>query len=256
SKENSEISININKEDVLKFWEKQFCSATQLDNPDITKIISKTIKPLNNILEINIKDEMIEALIDKLPNWKATGVDRIYNFFIKSIKSIRKPLIKEIQRLCKTPNQIPDMFFHTLTYMIPKNNNPTDSEFRPISCMSNIYKLITKVLTINLYNILEVNGTISFNQLGVRKNTMASKEQVLFNHSINVIKDFKLKTLWFDIQKAFDSVPFQYLNEILKQHNAPTEYISLMQKLQDSLQLNIIIQNKKVGTIKPKRGII
>lgn len=140
--------------------------------------------------------------------------------------------------------------------MIPKRENPNTGDFRPISWMSNIYKLITKVLTINLYNTLEVNEVISMNQLCVRKNTMAAKEQVLFNHCINLINDFKLKAIWFDIQKAYDSVPHEYINQILKTLNLPENYQKLMHRLQEALQLTLIVNNTAAGTLRPKRGII
>ncbi|KAG0435242.1 LINE-1 retrotransposable element ORF2 protein [Dictyocoela muelleri] len=256
SAENKQIIINTDKDSILKFWETQFCQLPQTETNDMKKIIKDTLKPIENLLDVNLDENMINSTIDTLPNWKATGIDKVYNFFIKNLKSVRKPLIREIQRLCANPSLIPEIFFYTITYMIPKKNDPNPSEFRPISCMSNIYKLITKVLTQNLYNILDINEVISFNQIGVRKNTMASKEQLLFNHSINVVNDFKLKTVWFDIQKAYDSVPFEYVNEILINLNLPLNYVELMKKLQKEIKMNIVINNESIGTIKPCRGII
>ncbi|KAG0435477.1 LINE-1 reverse transcriptase like protein [Dictyocoela muelleri] len=255
--DNTQKTINVKNESILDFWNNQLCEFPKNDFDYIKNIVSNTLKPIENEMKINIDEKLINETIENLPNWKAAGIDRIYNFFIKNLKSIRKPLIKEIQRLCIYPNLIPKIFFQTITYMIPKkNDDPNPSEFRPISCMSNIYKLITKILTHNLYNILDVNEVISFNQIGARKNTMASKEQLLFNHSINVVNDFKLKTIWFDIQKAYDSVPFEYVNEILKRLNLPANYIEIMNKLQKELEMNIYINNKNIGIIKPCRGII
>ncbi|KAG0435384.1 LINE-1 retrotransposable element ORF2 protein [Dictyocoela muelleri] len=254
--ENCNILNNINENEISEFWNKQLGQKPQINNKELADIVSRTMKPMITNLELNLNDELINTVIEKLPNWKATGVDRIYNFFIKCIKSLRKPLIKEIKRLCENPSLIPEIFFQTLTYMIPKNNDPKPSEFRPISCMSNIYKIITKVLTINLYNILEVNNIISINQLGARKNTMASKEQVLFNHCINVIKDFKLKTVWFDIQKAYDTVPIEYISEILNTIHTPNNYLDLINRIKNSMKINLIFNNKKLCTISPKRGLI
>ncbi|KAG0435199.1 Retrovirus-related Pol polyprotein from type-1 retrotransposable element R2, partial [Dictyocoela muelleri] len=253
---NTNSRIKVDKEEIINFWKSQFCEFTHPEIYDIKSIVNTSLRPLETNHDINFEEKLIDSIIDSLPNWKAAGIDRVYNFFIKNLKSIRKQLIKEIQRLCANPKEIPDIYFLTLTYMIPKNNSPKTSDFRTICCMSNIYKLISKVLTHNLYNILEINEVISFNQLGVRKNTMASKEQVIFNHCTNVMKNFKLKTLWFDIQKAFDSVPFEYVNEILGRLNLPSCNKNLVYKVQKNLNMIILINNEKAGMIKPERGII
>ncbi|KAG0435431.1 Retrovirus-related Pol polyprotein from type-2 retrotransposable element R2DM [Dictyocoela muelleri] len=247
---------HINNKEILEFWQSVYCTTPTYNADKRLDLIKKTITPITIESKINIDHKLIDEIIDNLPNWKAAGIDKIYNFFIKNLKPLRKTLICEIQRLCDSPAEIPEFLFQTMTYLIPKKHDGNPSNFRPISCMSNIYKLITKVMTHNLYNILDANGVISFNQLGVKKNTMAAKEQVLFNHCINAVKDFKLKTAWLDIRKAFDSVPYDYINSLIEHLNLPKNYINLMKMLQSYLKLNIIVNNTKIGSIIPRRGII
>ncbi|KAG0435393.1 LINE-1 retrotransposable element ORF2 protein, partial [Dictyocoela muelleri] len=248
--------IMVDKEELIKFWEKIFESKDITMNQEREKLIKSTFQPIETSTDIDLSYKMIDEIINTLPNWKSAGIDKIYNFFIKNINSTRRILINEIQRLCASPCDIPEYLFKTITYMFPKKSSSKPSDYRPISCMSNIYKIITKVLSKNLYNILEINGIISQNQLGVRKNTMAAKEQVLFNHLINVIKNFKLKTIWFDVQKAYDSIPYDYVTGILERLNIPENYVNLMKRLQKNLILNIHLGTSMIGEIRPKRGIL
>ncbi|KAG0438661.1 LINE-1 reverse transcriptase like protein [Dictyocoela muelleri] len=140
--------------------------------------------------------------------------------------------------------------------MIPKKSNPQPADFRPISCLSNIYKLITKIFSINLYNILEINNIISFNQLGVKKNSMAAKEQLMFNHCINLVNNHKLKIIWIDIKKAYDTIQFEYLNNIVKHLNLPQNFLDLLTNIQLKTTMNLNMNNKTIGSFKPERGIL
>ena len=59
--------------------------------------------------------------------------------------------------------------------MIPKCDNNKVNEVRPITCLSNLYKIMTKVITINLQYFVEVNNILSINQLGSVKQCQGAK---------------------------------------------------------------------------------
>ncbi|TBU11952.1 hypothetical protein CWI38_0965p0020 [Hamiltosporidium tvaerminnensis] len=65
-------------------------------------------------------DEFVN-IINWLPNWKAAGIDGIYNFFIKKLTTLHKYIYDIVKVMC--------------------------SDYRPITCMSNLYKLTTKCVT-------------------------------------------------------------------------------------------------------------
>ncbi|KAF7676614.1 hypothetical protein TCON_2674 [Astathelohania contejeani] len=78
-----------------------------------------------------------EDSIIQLANWKAAGVDEIFNFFIKHISSVPKHLYKIIKDIC-LEGKVQDMWFYRgITYLIPENTPSKGSDFRPITCMSN-----------------------------------------------------------------------------------------------------------------------
>ncbi|KAG0435676.1 LINE-1 retrotransposable element ORF2 protein [Dictyocoela muelleri] len=146
--------------------------------------------------------------------------------------------------------------YKALTYLKPKKSNPDAQDYRPISCLSNIYKLITKVISSNLYLILEANNVINYNQLCARRNCFAAKEQLIYNHCINLFNDFNLKVLWVDIKKAFDSVPFNYLNRTLETLKILDNIIKLVKCMQDNMELNLKHEKSSLGAIKPRKEIL
>ena len=78
-----------------------------------------------------------------------------------------------------------DNWFYTgITYLIPKSEPTKGSDFRPITCMSNLYKLTTKCVIQVLQLIVEKRGLLSENQLGIVRKVQGAKEQALLNIAI------------------------------------------------------------------------
>ncbi|KAF7683083.1 hypothetical protein TCON_1701 [Astathelohania contejeani] len=88
-----------------------------------------------------------EDIIKFLPNWKAAGIDGIFNFFIKHISSVHKHFYNIIKDICLEGRILADLFYQGITYLIPKGNPSKDSDFRLITCMSNLHKFTTKCVT-------------------------------------------------------------------------------------------------------------
>ncbi len=107
--------------------------------------------------------------IKYLPNWKAEGCDGIYNYFIKKCCALHPFLYECIKEICingKTPSS---WFYKGLTYLIPKGKPTRGSDFRPITCMSNLYKLTTKCTTKVMQLIVERRGFIGGKPTGNSK---------------------------------------------------------------------------------------
>ncbi|TBU10407.1 SacI phosphoinositide polyphosphatase, partial [Hamiltosporidium tvaerminnensis] len=101
-------------------------------------------------------DEFVN-IINWLPNWKAAGIDGIYNFFIKKLTTLHKYLydIVKVIRLEETPQA--DWFYCGLTYLIPKGIPQRGSD----------YRLIVVCTTSTIVQILvERRGLLAENQLG------------------------------------------------------------------------------------------
>ncbi|KAL6120521.1 hypothetical protein NUSPORA_02740 [Nucleospora cyclopteri] len=104
----------------------------------------------HDIIVFSVIDEF-EDIFRYLSNWKTAGVDGVFNFFIKKIKSLHQPLYEVIKEIIVEGNEQPSWFYQGLTYLIPKGTPSKGSDFRPITYMFNLYKLTTKCVIQVMY---------------------------------------------------------------------------------------------------------
>ncbi|OTF70839.1 Reverse transcriptase-like protein, partial [Euroglyphus maynei] len=222
------IDQNIDLNKTKDFWSnlwKEEAEETR-DDDDISEVVDLLDE---NKYEIQINEDKIKEItaqqIKFLSNWKATGPDCVYNFFIKKIHVLHPRICELVANSIMNPENLDDDLYVGNTYLIPKIENAKDpTQFRPITCLPNIYKLTSRVTNHILYDILDINESISKSQLGNRRRTQGAKEQVLINKLLNENYDNQLLTAWIDIKKAFDSVPHDYLLKCLGRFKMP-EYL-------------------------------
>jgi hypothetical protein len=71
--------------------------------------------------------------------------------------------------------------------LIPKGTPKSGKDFRPITCMSNLYKLTTKCVTSILQLIVEQRNLVSENQMGTVRKVLGAKGQALTNIMLNEV---------------------------------------------------------------------
>ncbi|KAF9762763.1 hypothetical protein NGRA_1774 [Nosema granulosis] len=137
----------INTEDIDSFWSKMW----NREDEENRKKKYKEIVPDNGVKD---KEDFIfpslkefKEIIKSLPNLKASGPDNIYNFFIKQLSSLHNTLYKLVKETVENPETMEEWLTTGNTFLIPKEGCKSGGDFRPINCLSNIYKLITKCVS-------------------------------------------------------------------------------------------------------------
>ena len=159
----------------------------------------------------------LQKIIKYLSNWKATGTGDIFNFLMKKFEAIHQPLYNVIKNINLETQSESNWFYKRITCLIPKKG----LVFRPITCMSNLYKLTAKCATKVMQTIVENRDLLADNQLGTVRMTQGAKDQALLNLAINKHYSNRLKTAWIDVKKAFDSVDHNYLIKCLEKYSFP-----------------------------------
>ena len=117
----------------------------------------------------DVSQETISKIIDGLKGGSSPGFDGLTVFTIKSIKNlILKPLTYLINLSFKT-GIFPSIY--KIAHVIPlfKSGDPKLlNNYRPISLLSNISKIIEKTAKLYLVSFLEENGLLHNNQFGFR----------------------------------------------------------------------------------------
>ena len=85
----------------------------------------------------------------------------------------------------KNPDELPEWLVKGITYLLLKvseTNNPKN--YRPITCFSATYKLLTSIITDRTYSFLEQKKLLPCEQKGCQKGTYGCKDQLLINRMI------------------------------------------------------------------------
>jgi retron-type reverse transcriptase len=115
--------------------------------------------------------------------------------------------------------KIPKIWKTSIIRPIPKIQNPTlPADFRPISLLCSTSKILEKIIAKKLTSFLESRNIFPQCQHGFRKNRSVTTQLLEtfddFSHAIDNKKC--VDSLYFDLAKAFDTVPHDRLIKKLK----------------------------------------
>lgn len=93
---------------------------------------------------------------------------------------------------------MPSYITEGITFMLPKDPNDTcnPAKYRPITCLQNIYKIITSCITEIIYNYTQENNILAEEQKGCRRFSQGCKEQLTIDTVVSkhAIKKRKIYT--------------------------------------------------------------
>ena len=174
-----------------KFWS---------DIWSVTKEHNRNAEWLNNIRndigdsqqgELEITAEMVSIQCRKMPNWKAPGRDGVQGFWLKNLRSFHGRLAEQLNNLLNGEEELPEWLAFGRTMLClkdPTKGNAFDN-FRPISCLPLMWKLITGVIAEVMYEYLE--EILPKEQNGSRRRIRGTKDQLLLDKAI--LKDCNYK---------------------------------------------------------------
>ncbi|XP_056697648.1 uncharacterized protein [Spinacia oleracea] len=172
----------------------------------------------------------IKKALFSIPGRKAPGPDGYGSYFYKDAWSIvGADVISAVLDVLQHGKLLKELN-HTVITLIPKTKCPKNvSEFRPISCCNTLYKCITKVICSRLRQVLP--DLIIQNQGGfVHGRYMVHNIMVVQD----LVKQYGRKSakpscmMKIDLQKAYDTVDWDFLQEMLVQLGFPRAFVTLV----------------------------
>ncbi|KAL0409483.1 UNVERIFIED_CONTAM: hypothetical protein Sradi_1882700 [Sesamum radiatum] len=137
----------------------------------------------------------------------------------------------------------------TLLVLIPKVQLPVRvSEFRPIACCNVLYKAITKIIVNRLQQILHLLIDYSQNAFvpgrSIADNVLLAQELLV---GYNQVKLPKRCTIKLDIQKAYDSVQWDFILACLRVFHFPAQFISWIEQCISTAMFSISLNGSVHG---------
>ncbi|KAI5718070.1 hypothetical protein M8J77_015738 [Diaphorina citri] len=210
----------------------------------------------NNTFQLPpILDSEVHKAIKELKNGKCPGSDGITNEILKTVsEEISEPLSKIFSNIMKTTVIPNDWNISEIVLLHKKGPKDNIANYRPISLMSVIYKLFTKIILNRIKNILDENQPPD--QAGFRAGYSTMDHLFVVNQVIEKYNEYnkKLYIAFIDFNKAFDMVEHKSLMNALHQQGVPKPYIDILEKIYDSSIGKIRLE--KVGPpFRLERGV-
>ena len=196
-----------------------------------SKSRSKSTSLEENLATFQFSEENptnVEKLIDNIKIDVATGEDNIGAKLIKDGKNAIAPLLTKIINKCYQLNTFPECMKKAIIIPIHKKENPDEiSNYRPISILPTLSKILERSAVNQLTDYLENNNLISPNQHAYRKrhSTVTCLTEVI-NHVYNLLENKKHTAIAsLDLSKAFDSIDHKLILKKLTNLGLKTEAV-------------------------------
>ena len=198
------------------------CLANKItDDPNFIPNTSPINSPPSSSMSMLPTDsEEIEAIISNLKRDCAIGWDDISSNFIIEYKNILTPPITYICNLSLISGIFPTLFKKSLIHPIHKTGDKgTINNYRPISILPALSKILERLLNNRLVSYLEDNNLLSSCQFGFRigKSTDDAVHQLTNFVVDNMDRKQKTLAVFLDLTKAFDTVSIPLL--LIKMEN-------------------------------------
>jgi hypothetical protein len=254
-------SISAVEEYWANLWESPVVYKTEASWTNDVKDFNHNILPMSMS---TVSSETLQHNLRKAHNWKTPGPDRIHNFWLKNFCCAHGKLLDLINDSFTCPTNFPHFLLKGVTYLVPKSSNfATDpSQARPITCLNTIYKLTTACLNEIIYQHISEKNIMCEEQKGCARNARGCKEQLTIDQTIleqAVCTSRNLFVGYVDYKKAFDSVPHDWLIEVLSVYKIHPTIILFLKYTMNywKTQLELKTNNEPVRSreINIKRGI-
>ena len=156
-----------------------------------------------------VTEDEIESIIGNLNSRKAIGPNSIPTRIFKEFKNILKISLTTIINISFQPDIFPEQCkIDHITSIFKKGDKLDSSNYRPISLLSNISKILKKAMYTRLYKFLDKFKCLYEKQFGFRNFHSTNHALVSITEEIKqaLDKDEFACCVLLDFQKAFDTV--------------------------------------------------
>ena len=194
--------------------------------PDIT-LSDQTAEDMMRLITMKELDENIAGLL----LGKAEGLDGITNEMLKNTGPVARGLLLELFNNVIMGAQLPSEWKEGDIILILKKPPRTDiGNYRPITLISCVSKLLTKILAKRVSATLDEEDFVGAEQNGFRTSRSCGDNIFILNTILEFNKSKKLQShlLFVDLKEAYDRVDRNVLLLKLEQLNFPTTFLKYL----------------------------
>ena len=249
------------KEEAIRYFKSLLGTPPDHTYPGIDMLKSLVNKRVPEGLKVDLdrlpQDIEIKNVLFSMNSDKAPGPDGFNAHFFKDSWALIGPDFVSAVKEFFTSGELLKVFNNTLIALIPKVPNPSKmGDFRPISCCNTIYKCISKIIANRLQLVLPdmIDQAQSAFVKGrkIRDNVLLAQDLLRDYHKLSGKPRVAAKV---DIMKAYDSVSWEFLTDILDVLDFPPNIKKWILACITSPKYSINFNGESVGYFDGARGL-
>ena len=114
-------------------------------------------------------------------NWKTPGKDGVQSYWIKNLSNLHEWIAVQRNKILMGDDSLPAWMTHGRTVLCqndPRKGNAVEN-YRPITCLPLMWKLLTGVIAEEMYDYLEQEKLLPEEQKGCRRGSRGTRDQLL-----------------------------------------------------------------------------
>ncbi|XP_021991415.1 uncharacterized protein LOC110888183 [Helianthus annuus] len=218
-----------------------------------------------NVLQQNVAETMVRQVTDdevkqamfSISENKAPGPDGYTSAFFKNAWDVVGGEVTKAVCDFFNNGQILKQINHTILALVPKMDTPnTVLDYRPISCCNVIYKCISKIITNRvkgcLGTLVNINQSAFVPGRKISDNILITQELM---HNYHVDRGPPRCALKIDIQKAYDTVSWSFLEAILVRFGFHRKMVAWIMACVTTVSYLVSVNGELHGYFLGKRGL-
>ncbi|GAU32090.1 hypothetical protein TSUD_152950 [Trifolium subterraneum] len=244
------------RKEVVSYFKQHF-EEVPWERPRLDGIKFKQLRESEAFgLEEIFREAEVVEVIDLSDGNKSPGPDGFNFAFYKKFWGVLKVEIMRFFQEFHLSTKLPSCFSSFFIALIPKVLSPHQvSEFRPISLLGSLYKLLSKVLASRLGTVMD--NIISKSQSAFIKGRFLVDGVVVINEVVDLAKRAKEECVIFkvDFEKAYDSVSWNFLNYMMLRMGFGTKWRNWMKVCVCNGQLSVLVNESPTEQVNISRGL-
>lgn len=250
------VSAQDKEEELFRFFKERLGTSFQRGSGINWSMLNLPSLDLEDIEE-DITEEELKATIFSMPAEKAPGPDGFIGAFYKAAwEIIKEDLLKAvISFFNRNTLQLRDLN-STFICLLPKKDDANGAEhYRPISLIHSLSKIISKLLANRLAP--ELPELVSPNQSAFIRKRAIHDNFLYVQNMVKFLHKSKKQSLFFkvDIAKAFDTVCWPYLLEVMRYFGFGTRSLNWISNLLATSTSQILLNGVHGPSIAHVRGL-
>ncbi|GAU24549.1 hypothetical protein TSUD_148900 [Trifolium subterraneum] len=232
-------------------------SSNYVVRPKLEGVVFSMLSEEENVsLTENFSLEEIKEVVWCSDGNKSPGPDGFNFAFLKNFWELLRGDIRSMFDQFHGNSCLPKSLLSYFVALIPKVSSPCSlPDFRPISLLGCLYKLIAKVLAKRLAKVMD--SVIASNQSAFIKGRNLVDSVLVVNEVVDSAKKSKKECLIFkvDFEKAYDSVDWGFLEYMLRRCGFSEKWIGWMRACVFAGNLSVLVNGSPTSEINIQRGL-